>query len=231
MPRALRMSSAWTIVSPSQVSAGPGGCLTEVSTTSKLASVSAGESPGCAAAPFSCSLSKLNPKAASLPKNAGGVIEAVEVIWATMSRTVHWPHNDRLAQSSLLRARRSDARALRSAWMVGQIFVVPMSPPLGGGAPACPYCSVEAKLATDRTSRNRIVGSGRRQGAGHPEGPGGADLARPSGNPRPDLGPGAVSGGDRRGLPGDQADDLSPPRRPARGRPGRAHPRRPFTPL
>ena len=74
------MSSLCTITSPSQVSAGPGGCLTEVSTPSKLASVSAGVAPLFAATPFSWTLSKLKPEATILPKNAGGVSFAAEVI-------------------------------------------------------------------------------------------------------------------------------------------------------
>ena len=43
------MSSLCTITSPSQVWFGPGGCFTEFCTDSKLASVSAGVVPRCAA--------------------------------------------------------------------------------------------------------------------------------------------------------------------------------------
>ena len=53
------MSSLCTIVSPSQVCVGPGGCFTEVTTDSKLARVSAGDAPRFAATPFSWTLSKL----------------------------------------------------------------------------------------------------------------------------------------------------------------------------
>ena len=122
------MSSLCTITSPSQVGFGPGGCFTEFSTDSKLASVSAGVAPRCAAMPFSWTLSKLNPEPIILPKNAGGVSFAAEVMWASTSRTVQSPHSEGLAQSSSLRPRRSPARALRSVCTVGQIS---MSPPLG----------------------------------------------------------------------------------------------------
>ena len=82
------MSSLCTITSPSQVGFGPGGCFTEFTTDSKLASVSAGVAPRCAATPFSWTLSKLNPEPIILPKNAGGVSLAAEVMWASTSRTV-----------------------------------------------------------------------------------------------------------------------------------------------
>ena len=74
------MSSLCTIVSPSQVCVGPGGCFTEVTTASKLASVSAGVAPRFAATPFSWTLSKLNPEPTILPKNEGGVSLAAEVM-------------------------------------------------------------------------------------------------------------------------------------------------------
>src|SRR6202050_1746345 len=186
MPSGLRMSSACTMVSPSQVSAGPGGCLTEVTMASKCASVSAGELPRCPATPFSCSLSKLNPDAASLPKNTGGVMVAAEGRGASTSPTDHGLHSEAVAQSSALRSRRSSARALRSAWITGQVSMDP--PPGPGRAAVCPYCSVKAKLASCRISGNRIVEVSGRQGAGHPEGDGGAGLARPPRDPGPDLG-------------------------------------------
>jgi len=129
------MSSACTIVSPSQVSAGPGGCLTEVTTASKLRIVSAGEEPRYAATPASCSLSKLNPEPASLAKKAGGVRLAADVMWASTSRTVHRLHSEPVAQSSPLRPRRSAARALRSSWITGQISI---SAPSGRRQPPPP---------------------------------------------------------------------------------------------
>src|SRR6516164_1208737 len=122
------MSSECTIVSPSQVVFGPGGCLTEVSTPSKWAIVSAGEEPRWAATPLSCTLSKLNPEEISLAKKAGGVSVAADVIWASTSRTVHWLHSEGVSHCSPVTSRRSVARALRSAWIVGQVS---MSPPLG----------------------------------------------------------------------------------------------------
>src|SRR5690242_16769435 len=160
MPRARRMSSLCTIVSPSQVGVGPGGCFTEVITDSKLASVSAPEAPRFAATPFSWTLSKLNPEPIILPKNVGGVSLAAEVMWASTSRTVQLSHSEGLAQSSVPRSRRSSARALRSACTVGQMS---MCPPLGRRCVASdPYCSVVAKLVKSRTSRKRIVSQVRR---------------------------------------------------------------------
>ena len=146
------MSSLCTITSPSQVVAGPGGCFTEVTTASKPASVSAGVAPRRAATPFSCSLSKLNPEAIRPAKNAGGVSVPAEVMWASTSRTVQSPHSEGVAQSSSPSARRSAARALRSAWTAGQISV-PMSPPhRSRPRPAASCCSVRAKLAVARAS-------------------------------------------------------------------------------
>src|SRR5690242_18136754 len=160
MPRARRMSSLCTIVSPGQVCVGPGGCFTEVATDSKLASVSAPEAPRFAATPFSWTLSKLNPEPIILPKNAGGVSLAAEVMWASTSRTVQLAHSEGLAQSSVPRSRRSSARALRSACTVGQMS---MCPPLGRRYVASdPYCSVVAKLVKSRISRKRIVSQVRR---------------------------------------------------------------------
>ena len=125
MPSARRMSSLCTIVSPSQVAVGPGGCFTEVSTDSKLARVSAGLAPRCAATPFSWTLSKLNPEPISWPKNAGGVSLAAEVMWASTSRTVQSPHSEGRAQSPVSSPLRSAARALRSACTTGQISMIP----------------------------------------------------------------------------------------------------------
>src|ERR1700748_3447267 len=155
MPRARRMASLCTIVSPSQVCVGPGGCFTEVTTDSKLASVSAGDAPRLAATPFSWTLSKLNPEPIILPMNTGGVSLAAEVMWASTSRTVQSLHSEGLAHSSVPRFRRSSARALRSAWTVGQMSI---RPPLGSRAVASDlYCSVTAKLVKNRISRKRIV--------------------------------------------------------------------------
>jgi hypothetical protein len=74
-----------------------------------------------------CMPVKLNPDASSLPKNAGGVVLAVAVMWATTSRTVHSPHSEGAAHCWSLSAARSEARALRSLWTVGQISIVPPS--------------------------------------------------------------------------------------------------------
>src|SRR5215469_152689 len=123
IPRGRRMSSAWTIVSPSQESTGPGGCLTEVSSAWKRRKVSAGVAPLSAATFLSCSRSKLNRAPASLTRNAGGVIFAVAVMWATTSRTVQEPQREGLAHWSGPMAPRSIARASRSAWITGQISV------------------------------------------------------------------------------------------------------------
>ena len=105
--------------------------------------MSAGEAPRSAATPFSWTLSKLNPEPIIRPKNAGGVSLAAEVMWASTSRTVQPLHSEGVAQSSLLRPRRSAARAVRSACTVGQISVVPMDvSPRAAARPARPYCSV-----------------------------------------------------------------------------------------
>src|ERR1700750_969115 len=155
MPRARRMSSLCTIVSPSQVWPGPGGCFTEVTTDSKLASVSAGEAPRFAATPFSWTLSKLNPEPISLATNPAGGSLAVEVMWASTSRTAQSLHSEGAAQSSALRSCRSAASARRSVCTTGQMS---MSPPLGQPLRrACPYYSVVAKLVKSRTSRKRRV--------------------------------------------------------------------------
>src|SRR5215469_11894971 len=160
MPRARRMSSLCTSVSPSQVWLGPGGCFTDVATDSKLASVSAGEAPRFAATPFSWTLSKLNPEPISLATNPAGGILAVEVMWASTSRTVHSLHSEGAAQSSALRSCRSAARARRSVCTTGQMS---MSPPLGQPLRrVCPYYSVVAKLVKSRTSRKRRVPQVRR---------------------------------------------------------------------
>src|ERR1700730_1352893 len=110
------------------VSAGPGGCLTDVSTASKRARVSAGESPLCTAISLVCNLVRLNPDASSLGKNAGGVIFAVAVMWATTSRTVHSLHNEGMDQRFSSSVLRSTANALRSAWTTCQMSISP--PPL-----------------------------------------------------------------------------------------------------
>src|SRR5580700_2160557 len=209
------MSSACTIVSPSHVSAGPGGCLTEVSTASNRVMVSAGEEPRFAATPLAWTLSKLNPEPIILAKKAGGVRLAADVMCASTSRTDHWPHIEGVAHSSPVRPFRSAASALRSSWIAGQIS---MSPPLRRREPPPlprPFYSVRAKLANCRISGNRIVVGDGRQGARHPEGAGGARLTGPARDPQPDLGPRAVRGGDRRCLPGDQTDDLPAPGRAA----------------
>src|SRR5581483_10808610 len=64
------MSSAWTMLSPSMVAAGPGGCLTDVVTASNRARVSAGEAPLSAEMSLAWSLERLNPDRSSLGKNA-----------------------------------------------------------------------------------------------------------------------------------------------------------------
>src|SRR5580765_3657671 len=125
MPSGRRMSSEWTTTSPSQVSSGPGGCFVEVSTASKRSSVSAGDVPRSTAMSLSCSLARLKPDASSLGKNAGPAIFAVAVMCARTSRTVHLLHSEGVAHCSSDRPRTSSARDLRSAWMTGQISMVP----------------------------------------------------------------------------------------------------------
>ena len=72
------MSSACTIVSPSQVSFGPGGDFVECCLARKFASVSAGVPPLCLAMPLSANLEKLKPEAAKSSRNVGGVSDAVD---------------------------------------------------------------------------------------------------------------------------------------------------------
>jgi hypothetical protein len=113
------MSSAWTIVSPSHVSVGPGGCFDELTSAVNRARVSAGELPLSVAMSFDCMLLRLNPDVIILPKNCGGLIFAVAVMWASTSRTVQSVHSDAVAHCSSVSASRSAANALRSEWIVG----------------------------------------------------------------------------------------------------------------
>ena len=74
------MSSLWTIVSPSQLSTGPGGCLLDVIRLLKRARVSAGVPRVRFAISFSLSLLNLKPAPASFGKKVKGVISAVPVM-------------------------------------------------------------------------------------------------------------------------------------------------------
>src|SRR5260370_17354580 len=90
------MSSAWRTVSPSIVSAGPGGWPVDVTIASNPARVYADEPPFSAAMSLPCNLVRLNPDPASLTKKAGGLIFAVAVICASTPRTVHSAHHARV---------------------------------------------------------------------------------------------------------------------------------------
>src|SRR3954454_12394044 len=120
------MSSACTIVSPNQVSVGPGGCVVESTIALKLASVSAGAAPRLAAMSLDWSLVKLKPLASSFPKKLAGPILAVAVMCASTSRTDQPVHNDGVSQLASGNASRSAARASRSALIVGQMLVPAM---------------------------------------------------------------------------------------------------------
>src|SRR5260221_13543204 len=119
------MSSEWTIVSPSMVSAGPGGGPVDVTIAPNPARGSAGEPPFSAAVSLPCNLVRLNPDPASLTKNAGGLIFAVAVMCASTSRTVQSVDNDDVDHWASSSDRKSDARFLRSAWITGQISISP----------------------------------------------------------------------------------------------------------
>src|SRR5580700_10071297 len=121
------MSSAWMIVSPSMVSAGPGGCLVDVTTAWKRSRVSAGEPPRSVAMSFACNRVRLNPDTASRGKNVAGVILAVAVMWATTSRTVQSWLSVFVDHWSSPSPPRSAARARRSEWTVGQMSVFAMA--------------------------------------------------------------------------------------------------------
>src|SRR5258708_574815 len=117
------MSSEWRIVSPSMASAGPGGCPVDDTIASNPVSVSAGELPFSAAMSLPWSLVRLKPDPASLTKNEGGLIFAVAVICASTSCTLQSVHSDRLDHCASFSPRRSADRALRSAWISGQISI------------------------------------------------------------------------------------------------------------
>src|SRR5438045_9113882 len=109
------MSSECTIVSPSQVSVGPGGCVVEFTICLKLASVSAGEDPVLAAMSFDCILVKLRPLASSLATKLAEPILPVAAMWASTSRTDHPVHNEGVSHRASSSGSQSAAKASRSA--------------------------------------------------------------------------------------------------------------------
>ena len=78
------------------------------------ASASALEVPRSRAMSLVCMREKLKPLPMILAKNAGGVIMALAVMWATTSRTDQPPHSDGLSHCSGVRVERSSASAARS---------------------------------------------------------------------------------------------------------------------
>ena len=65
--------------------------------------------------PSSANFGKLKPLTMKPAKNLGGVIWAVDVMWARTCSTFHASHNEGVAHWSSLRPERSSARAPRSA--------------------------------------------------------------------------------------------------------------------
>src|SRR5437016_4237031 len=122
------MSSECTTTSPSQVSAGPGGCLDELTSALKRASVSAGDAPLWVTMSLLCMRLMLNPEEIILTKNWGGLILAVAVMWASTSRTDQSLHSDGLAHCSSLSPARSAARASRSPWIVPHMSALAIGP-------------------------------------------------------------------------------------------------------
>ena len=112
MPSGRRMSSAWIIVSPSQVVFGPGGDFFESAWLRKF------EGPERVAAemgpdPSSANLGKLNPETMKPAKNFGGVICAVDVMCASTSPR-STPRTARGCPTALRQPARSSASAPRS---------------------------------------------------------------------------------------------------------------------
>src|ERR1700735_3801348 len=97
MPNGRRASSPCTTTSRSQEILGPGGAEVECCKPRNSFRVAAGSGPRCLPTPPSVNLSKLNPALAIPTKNLAGLVDAVDDMCATMSRTDHWVHRDRVS--------------------------------------------------------------------------------------------------------------------------------------
>ncbi|GAA4998470.1 hypothetical protein GCM10025734_32130 [Kitasatospora paranensis] len=123
------MSSACTTVSPSQLSTGPGGCATESARAANAARVSAGVPAVSAAMSREAITSNRNPAPAIFRKKPGGVVRAVAVMCARVSRTVRPGQSEAVAHCSAVNRPASASSARRSAWTSGQGSRVVAMPP------------------------------------------------------------------------------------------------------
>ena len=115
------MSCACTIVSPSIASVGRGGLVVLVRTERNLAMVSAGVAPNCSASRMATCLSKSNRQRITPASQRTELRLAPAVRCASTSRTVKPAHSYGVAHCSPVRPARSAARAVRSAWISGQM--------------------------------------------------------------------------------------------------------------
>src|SRR3954454_17991453 len=113
------MSSACTMVSPSHVSVGPGGCVVDPTTALNRLSVSAAVVPRSTAMSFCCIFDRLKPDPISLGKKDAALTLAVAVMWASTSLTVHPSHRDGSSHAAASMVDRSVASAPRSNRIAG----------------------------------------------------------------------------------------------------------------
>src|ERR1700730_2584555 len=111
MPSGRRMSAEWTTTSPSQVGLGPGGDEVEPLRLRNSDSVAAGSVPRCLRIWGAAKLPKLTPALPKFQKNVAGFNDAVDDMWATMSRTVQPLHNDGEFHCDSVNPARSSASA------------------------------------------------------------------------------------------------------------------------